>query len=484
MSKTIASVGFHLTHDSVTGVNFNSHQSLIDWDIILFTPDISSLLYRDDGTYLGKQCLGDDTSFRLREACEHWRRELQEAVSSGKTVIGFLCALTEVYIATGEKEFSGTGRNRHTTRMVTKYSNYQSIPIPAEPISRSGSAIKVVEKYSAILTPYWEEFHNCSKFSVTFPKNLKNACLVTRHGDIPVGLLLLQKTDGALLLLPELHMDFAEYADCIEDDADGDNGEESNTEDFKRFSAKLVANVVALDKALRSRSTRTPEPSWTSQPTFSLSGESEVIEALLAVESQLEEARVRKDNLIEKRKEEASLRDLLFETGQALELAVLKALTLLGFSAEKYRDDHSEFDVIFQCDDGRLLGEVEGRNTKAISIDKLRQLSMNIHEDLSREEVEKPAKAILFGNAYRLQEPASRVDAFTDKCIKAAESTSTGLVDTVQLFRVVQYLSHSCNENFARKCRLAILSGNGLVVFPETPEPPNEHRKERMEAEC
>ena len=175
MSKTIASVGFHLAHDSVTCVNINSHQSLIDWDIIVFTPDFSSLLNRDmiGETYLGKQCLGDDTSFRLREACEHWRREIQEAVSSGKTVIGFLCALTEVYIATGEKEYSGTGRNRQTTRMVTKYSNYQSIPISAEPISRSGSAIKVVEKYNAILTPYWEEFHNCSKFSVTFPKTLK-----------------------------------------------------------------------------------------------------------------------------------------------------------------------------------------------------------------------------------------------------------------------------------------------------------------------
>ena len=411
-----------MAHDSVTCVNINSHQSLIDWDIIVFTPDFSSLLNRDmiGETYLGKQCLGDDTSFRLREACEHWRREIQEAVSSGKTVIGFLCALTEVYIATGEKEYSGTGRNRQTTRMVTKYSNYQSIPISAEPISRSGSAIKVVEKYNAILTSYWEEFHNCSKFSVTFPKNSKNACLVTRHGDIPVGLLLLQKTDGALLLLPELHMDFAEYADCIEDDEDGDNGEESYTKDFKRFSAKLVANVVALDKSLRSRSARTPEPSWTSHPTFSLSGESEVIDALLVVERQLEETRVRKDKLIEKRKVEASLRDLLFETGQTLELAVVKALTFIGFSAKRYRDEHSEFDVIFQCEEGRLLGEVEGRDAKAINIDKLRQLNMNIHEDLSREEVEEPAKAVLFGNSYRLQEPASRPDSFTEKCMKAA----------------------------------------------------------------
>jgi hypothetical protein len=57
--------------------------------------------------------------------------------------------------------------------------------------------------------------------------------------------------------------------------------------------------------------------------------------------------------------------------------------------------------VVFESEEGRLIGEAEGKDNKAINVDKLRQLSMNIHEDIQREEVTTPAKGVLFGNGYR-----------------------------------------------------------------------------------
>jgi hypothetical protein len=48
--------------------------------------------------------------------------------------------------------------------------------------------------------------------------------------------------------------------------------------------------------------------------------------------------------------------------------------------------------VVFESEEGRLIGEAEGKDNKAINVDKLRQLSMNIHEDIQREEVTTPAK--------------------------------------------------------------------------------------------
>ena len=68
-----------------------------------------------------------------------------------------------------------------------------------------------------------------------------------------------------------------------------------------------------------------------------------------------------------------SLRSLLYETGKPLESAVLEALRLLGFTAENYQEGDSEFDAIFVDPEGkRLIGEAEGKNDKAVNIDKPR----------------------------------------------------------------------------------------------------------------
>lgn len=94
---------------------------------------------------------------------------------------------------------------------------------------------------------------------------------------------------------------------------------------------------------------------------------------------------------------------------------------------------------------------------------------MNIHEDLQREEVAAPAKGVLFGNGYRLTPPPERGIQFTEKCITAATSQATALVPTSSLFAVVKYLSAQADDNFAAKCRTAILAGVGIVEFPEVP---------------
>lgn len=141
----------------------------------------------------------------------------------------------------------------------------------------------------------------------------------------------------------------------------------------------------------------------------------------------------------------------------------------MGFHAEPFKDSNSEFDVVFESDEGRLIGEAEGKDNKAINIDKLRQLAMNIHEDLQREEVTKPAKGVLFGNGFRLSPLSDRKIQFTEKCISAAQSSSTALLPTSELFRVVRALLQHPNNDFARLCRKAIFEGAGIISLPSSP---------------
>lgn len=153
-------------------------------------------------------------------------------------------------------------------------------------------------------------------------------------------------------------------------------------------------------------------------------------------------------------------------TPNPLENAIIAALKLLGFEAAAYKDSDSEFDVVFESSEGRLVGEAEGKDNKSINVEKLRQLAMNVHEDLQRSDVNSPAKPVLFGNAFRLEPLNKRGEPFTDKCLNAATASSTALVFTPDLFRPVQHLLQQPDSSYARSCRLAIINTVGRVIFP------------------
>jgi hypothetical protein len=246
----------------------------------------------------------------------------------------------------------------------------------------------------------------------------------------------------------------------------------------------MVSAAVALDKALQAGAEVTPEPTWATETRFSLGTESVLRIQLLDAERQVEEAQKQKEQLAEELKYAGAYRGLLFEKGKPLENVIIEALRLLGFSAARFKESDSEFDVVFESKEGRLIGEAEGKDNKAVNIDKLRQLSMNIHEDLQREIVTAPAKPVLFGNAFRLQPLTERGDPFTEKCHSAAATSSTALVFTPDLFWPVQYLVSNSDPEYAQACRQTLLSSIGRVSFPPTPAPePTQDGTDVKEAE-
>lgn len=461
-AKKILTVGFDIASDDVHFGRFDRNLSLLDWDIILIKPEISELFsFFDAGRYQGKPCLDDSTSFRLKECCEHWRREIKEAVEAGKTVIVYLCPLEEVYVDTGQRTYSGTGRNRQTTRHVALQTNYDAIPSNIAPVNTAGASMKLVGKGAEVLAPYWAEFECYSTYQVLLTGDNVPACLVTRTGDKTIAALYRSKaSSGTLLLLPDI--DFYQERFIHENGADHDW-----TPAASQFAGKFVSAIIALDRALRSSSEVTPAPSWAGDPIFALGPEIELRLQLLEAERRVEQAQQEKEALFDQLTAAGRHRALLYEKGKPLEEAIIHALRLMGFTASSFKESDSEFDVVFESAEGRLIGEAEGKDNKAVNIDKLRQLQMNIHEDLQREEINTSAKPVLFGNGYRLQSVTERLDPFTDKCKSAAASSSTALVHTPDLFVVVQNLLEQSDQDYAKECRRAILSSVGRVVFPE-----------------
>ncbi|MBW0449262.1 hypothetical protein [Paraburkholderia phenoliruptrix] len=463
MSKKILTIGFQLASDDTEDATLRSKMSLLDWDIVLFKPQINDFYSGSGNFFHGKPSLSDSMSFSLKECCEHWRREIKQAFETGKTVIVYLPAMQEVYVDSGRRTYSGTGRNQTTTRHVDLYSNYHAIPTELEVVPTSGSSIKLADRGAEILAPYWKEFEAISKYEVLLTGEKLAPCLITRTGNKVVGALFRDMTSsGTLLLLPDIDFEPEEFLA-------EKNDEFMWTKAARQFAGRFVSSIVSLDKALRSALEVTPEPAWASENRFVLASEAKLRAELLEAEKEVDEAQQRKESISDALREAGALRALLFEKGKPLEAAIISALRALGFKAEPFKESDSEFDVVFECDEGRLIGEAEGKDSKAVNIDKLRQLAMNIHEDLQREEVTVPAKPVLFGNGYRLQALQERPDPFTEKCHSAASTSSTALVFTPDLFPPVQYLASTTDDAYARACRQAILSSTGRVIFPLAP---------------
>jgi hypothetical protein len=461
--KKIASVECEIPGGLSEYIEIDSDASLLDWDIILFRPNIYSLM-DDSDTYQGKPALSDSRSFQLRERMDHWRREIIDAIHSGKTVIVFLTELRQVYIDTGQRRYSGTGRNRQTTRIVDLYDNYKCLPFDLKPINAKGSGMRIT-KASAILSSYWAEFAEHSSYEVLIEGEVSKPLIVTRTGEKTVGALIQVKDSaGTLLLLPNLDIDSEEFYEEKEDE------ELEWTEKGQQFGHRLLGAIIEIDNSLKQSSAITPIPEWANIPGYDLPKEAKLTEELLKIDKELEKLQLQRQATREQLAKEGVLRSLLFEKGPPLENAIIHALRLMGFSANKYKDSESEFDAVFESLEGRFLGEAEGRDKNAIGIDKLRQLEMNIHEDLCREEVLEPAKGVLFGNAYRLSPVDQRDEFFTEKCHKAAKRNNTILIRTPDLFKVAKYLSGKADKKYSRACRKAILQSPGKVVqFPEPP---------------
>ncbi|MCE5251842.1 hypothetical protein LLG96_16665 [bacterium] len=462
--KKVASVGCEIPGGLSEYISIDSDASLLDWDIILFNPSISFFVVHKD-TYQGKLSLSGDNSFQLRECSEHWRREITDAIHSNKTVIVFLPELYEVYIDTGERQYSGTGRNQKTTILVDLYNNYKCLPFDLKPFNSKGYAMRLA-KGSNLLTSYWSEFSSYSSYRVRIEGQVLKPLVMTKTGDKTVGALIKQKDSaGALLLLPYLNIESEEFY------KEKNNGEFEWTKQGQEFGHRLLGAIIEIDKTLKQSEAITPTPEWAKAPDYKLPKEAILREELLKIDKKIENLQRQKQTFRDKLANEVILRRLLFEKGTPLEDAILLALKLMGFSANKYKDSESDFDVVFESNEGRFLGEAEGKDNNAIGIDKLRQLEMNIHEDLAREEVSEPATGVLFGNAYRLFPLNDRSAYFTVKCLKAAKRSGTVLVKTQDLFKVAQYLSGETDSTYAQECRKSILESPGkIVLFPEPPQ--------------
>ena len=451
MEKKIITIGYVIPGYSDQYSAFSSNQSILDAEIVVFAPDFTE--YAVEGRYEGKLLYNREASIKLLEDSRRWREELQTVLEAGKTVFVFFKGFEVFYL-----------RDKYSIEN-TYYDNYRFFPIPLPTIvPRQGEEI-VFSKHP-VFSSIWDIFEEYFRYESYLDGAVETPIFTTRTAEKVVGALF-KVGNGNLVLLPVLDYDEDEFIDH-----DPQENEKFWNEKATEFGSKLIKAFVKIDKTLRNDGTRTTPPDWAEDEDFQLAQEQTMKEEVERKSETIRKLKSERRELLEKINKESELRGLLFETGKALEKAVISALEILGYEAKNYNDGNLELDqVIISPDGDRFIGETEGKDKSAVGKDKLRQLITNTMEDFDRDEIEKRAVGILFGNGFRLANPSERKELFTDSCLELAKHSNCILVRTTDLFRVVKYVRESGDDDFAKRCRDSIKNSvDKIVEFPSIPK--------------
>lgn len=459
--NTIIGVGFDCPSIDEC-IEFDSKSSLSDGDIVIFKSDFYETSYKSPNypsTFQGKKLYDVDSSFKVIEHSEHWQSEISNLLVGGKTVVVMLTEKTEVYIHTGRKEVSGTGRNRKETEIVEFYDNYRFMPVKNIDIHHSeGSKIFAHSNFIKSLYEHAKDYME-HKAHLKISEQICTITFATKNKEKVLGANV-KVEKGNLIFIPNI-----EFPSKFMKDSKW-------TPEAKKWGSIFQSLISQLVITLNSQILETPPPVWTSNDEFTLSESEKTNQRLTESELEIQKLNAIVFELKTKLSETEALKHLLFETGKPLELAVIKSLKMLGYIAENFNDGRLELDQIILSPEGdRFIGECEGKDNKDIDISKMRQLLDSLNEDFAREEVSEKADAILFGNPQRFTIPALRTLDFTDKCKRAAEREKIALIKTADLYKVVQYITKSNDEEFKVKCRNAIKNQLGtVVIFPKIPK--------------
>jgi hypothetical protein len=399
-------------------VDFASAETLLGIDVALL--NFSGVLdgYQRDfhNVYQGLPLLDESDSFRSDKDLARRRAEISKLLSLGKTVVVFVSGPLGWFVATGDKEYSGTGRNRHTTNIVSERRVEHLYPFSLETAAAVSDNLQLTSTAGAF-AEFWSQVGHRFSASATLREFPGASTVVIAGTDEPVACVA-QVDAGTLILLPgSLAYEDADYYEDV--------GEDPSFVDPQDVS--FLDPLFELIDQLRRRSGDFELPNWSAE--YLLPGEADSQGHLKIAEENVEAALTARD----KRKEDLvrlRQRKLLFTgTGSALENAVEEALRFLGF---KFREvEPGRADQIAVRGRSTVVVEVKGKKKSASERDAA-QLEKWVSDFVEKEG--KTPKALLVVNAWRAKPLADReADAFPDQMLPFSTKRDHCLVTGAQL---------------------------------------------------
>ncbi|MFL0276559.1 hypothetical protein [Mycobacterium sp. SMC-19] len=432
--------------DETKRSSFGSDISVFDFDAVIWDPAASFRNYNQYGrsSFQGLPSLSDDESVRFRADITRRHAEFKEFLEAGRTIIAIVRPPQEYYAATGEAEYSGTGRNRQRIRRLAKVDLWDALPANGFSLQvASGNRITI--QGDSVIASFLRKYKKLVKYDAVFSW-LDGTPFASVAGTTRVvGSFCRPKAGGLLVLSPSFSLARPQHGD--EDDEDDDDRWLDVSPEVQEDLMEAVAAMTS--KAIRSR------PVWSLN--YATADQSLVRQEITRQESRIEAARAKLAKLVERRENADAKNQLFLGTGDVLASEVGVTLELLGGEVTQPDPDRDDWKVAFP--EGNAVVEVKGVS-KSAAEKHAAQLEKWVAGEF--EETGIAPKGILIVNTWRDIDLSERVEIdFPDQMIPYCESRGHCLITGLQLFAI--RVDVETNPSRAEYWRTAIMENSGIL---------------------
>lgn len=425
--------------EDVVDARIRDFDSVLEFDAVVL--DLEQVIgeYGKDAwqpIYMGKPNVAEYDSARLVSDISRRRQELLDYVSAGGILICFTPPPISCFVDSGERSYSGTGRNRETTRLLREVSINSIIPVAFATHRATGRTVRWAgnSRYD-VLRPLHDvplQYHAYFAGPTTpAGTDVFTAASSTK----PVGVAIEGSANGLVLFLP--HLDF------------------ESANDEAAVESAFVDLVTTLISSRRA-SSGSGSPPWLS--AMELPEEAIAKRRLAEVDTKLASLNAERGDAARALAAAALPKQLIAASGEALTSAVSAAFLRLGCeSVEVGRDGRRDLLISWRGKDAVV--EVKGVSGSAAE-SHAAQLEKWVAEYFVENGV--TPKAILVVNAFRDTPPAGRSGpAFPAQMVGYSTQRGHALVTTGQV------LSATLLESAGREAFLdALYSTSGVLDWP------------------
>lgn len=439
---------------------FGSDRSIFEYDVVFWDPVNTFATYRDQYKhrqyFRGAPCMEESESVVVIGDVERRRQEFNEFLEMGRILAVFACPPQILKVDTGKREYSGTGRNRETTRIVEDLDILTALPVELKARAGTGEAIDGRNsEFGSLLKMYPDRWF----YRALLEEYPGKPLAVVANTDRPVASIKELESGGMLIVLPDI-------ASPPNDDHAGTTDTEVQPDIDSEYDT-IFESVVDWFKAMRGGDDP-PLPQWAEELHFP--EDEDRGKRVAELERDVQDLMKQIAEIRTERARDDLWKQLITANGHTLEARVAEAMELFGF--ELVGESSRRRDLHLRLGDRMAVVEVKGLS-KSASEANAAQLEKWVAEALA--ETGKTHKGILVVNAWRDTNIRTRtLPAFPDQMLRYSTAREHSLVTGLQLLCMVRSILNGA----ASKETLAasILDNVGLlkgwddpsILFAET----------------
>lgn len=400
-----------LEYENFDEYEFSARISLLDYDAVVINAEYLITCYSTsyDSSYQNKPCLSDYNSAQIVEDFKKIEGQIKELLKQGRNVFVLMGNNDNCYIYTGEKQYSGTGRNARQTNIVREFNAYSFLPIKLNVTEVVGERIDI-----CCSSPYRDFFTNtrtCYYYASYFSVAENSTILGKIKGTDKVVAAVIPYGSGKIVLLPQIYEE-----------------EEYKTEDvWKENGKKYLDSLFELNRRLKITDEEMDLPGWAQNiyildEKVKLKKQNTIENKIAKLEKELDKERIAVQEV-------QKYKLLLTSSGTTLEEIVKQVLDELGFTileAEKGRSD-----IIAKYGEVAIVAEIKGV-TKSAAEKHAAQLEKWVAQYIEENEVS--PKGLLIVNGFCDMPLNERLeDVFPQQMLKYCVSRGHVLLTSTQL---------------------------------------------------